>query len=62
MERIFVDEYRGKQVPGGKKSVTLRLTIGSLRKDPDLQEIEACAAAVIKAAGKAPGAPELRGK
>ena len=26
----FVDEYHGKQVPAGKKSVTIRLTIGSL--------------------------------
>ena len=28
----FVDEYRGKQIPQGKKSVTIRLTIGSNEK------------------------------
>lgn len=44
----FVDEYRGKQVPAGKKSVTLRLKIGSLTKTLTSQEIEQCAATVIK--------------
>ena len=33
----FVDEYRGKQVPAGKKSLTLRLAIGSEEQDPDLR-------------------------
>ena len=31
-EASFVDEYRGKQIPAGKKSVTIRLTIGSEEK------------------------------
>lgn len=43
----FVDEYRGKQIPGGKKSVTIRLKIGSLQKTLTSQEIEKCAAAVL---------------
>ncbi len=44
----FVDEYRGKQVPEGKKSVTLRLKVGSLTKTLTSQEIEQVAATVIK--------------
>jgi phenylalanyl-tRNA synthetase beta chain len=44
----FVDEYRGKQVPDGKKSVTLRLKVGSLTKTLTSQEIEQVAATVIK--------------
>ena len=44
----FVDEYRGKQVPAGKKSVTLRLKVGSLTKTLTSQEIEQVSAAVIK--------------
>ena len=43
----FVDEYRGKQVPDGKKSVTIRLRIGSLEKTLTSQEIEKCANAVV---------------
>ena len=31
-DAAFVDEYRGKQIPEGKKSVTIRLTIGSDEK------------------------------
>lgn len=59
--RILVDEYRGKQVPEGKKSVTLRLTIGSAEKTLTSQEIEACAASAVKRLAKHVGA-ELRGK
>ncbi|MCM1266369.1 MAG: phenylalanine--tRNA ligase subunit beta [Bacteroidales bacterium] len=44
----FVDEYRGKQIPEDKKSVTVRLSIGSLDKTLTSQEIEGCAGAVIK--------------
>ena len=44
----FVEEYKGKQVPNGKKSVTVRLVIGSLEKTLTSQEIESCAAGVIK--------------
>ena len=52
---------RGKQVPEGKKSVTLRLTIGSAEKTLTSQEIEACAASAVKRLAKHVGA-ELRGK
>lgn len=48
----FVDEYRGKQIPEGKKSVTLRLTIGSKEKTLTAAEIENVANAVIKRLGK----------
>ena len=55
----FVDEYRGKQIPAGKKSVTIRLTIGSDEKTLTSQEIENAANQVMKKLGKAMGA-ELR--
>ncbi len=45
----FVDEYRGKQVPEGKKSVTLKLVIGSHDKTLTSNEIEICVNQVIKA-------------
>jgi len=44
----FIDEYRGRQVPAGKKSVTFRLVIGSLKKTLTSDEIENCANAIIK--------------
>ena len=44
----FVDEYRGKQVPEGKKSVTIRLVIGSDTKTLKSEEIEKVAATVTK--------------
>ena len=55
----FVDEYRGKQIPAGKKSVTIRLTIGSTEKTLTSEEIENAAGQVMKKLGKAMGA-ELR--
>lgn len=55
----FVDEYRGKQIPAGKKSVTIRLTIGSDEKTLTSQEIENAANQVMKKLGKVMGA-ELR--
>lgn len=55
----FVEEYKGKQIPEGKKSVTLRLVIGSLDKTLKAEEIEACANAVAKKLKKQLGA-ELR--
>ena len=55
----FVDEYRGRQVPDDKKSVTFRLVIGSLSKTLTAEEIETCAAAIVKRLGKNLGA-ELR--
>lgn len=57
----FVDEYRGKQIPQGMKSVTLRLAIGSMEKTLTSEEIEACAGAALKRLGKRFGA-ELRSK
>ena len=56
----FVGEYRGRQVPDGKKSVTIRLEIGSLKKTLTSEEIENCANSVVKRLKKALGA-ELRG-
>lgn len=44
----FVDEYKGKQVPEGKKSVTIRLVIGSLQKTLTSAEIEGAANGVMK--------------
>ena len=43
----FVDEYRGKQVPAGKKSLTLRLSIGSKEKTLTSSEIEEVASNVL---------------
>ena len=57
----FVDEYRGKQVPEGKKSMTVRLTIGSREKTLTSTEIEEAAAGVLKKLVKRFGA-ELRGR
>jgi phenylalanyl-tRNA synthetase beta chain len=44
----FVDVYRGKQIPAGKKSVTFRLVIGSPTKTLTSDEIESCANAIVK--------------
>lgn len=55
----FVDEYRGKQVPAGKKSLTLRLAIGSKEKTLTSAEIEEVAAGVLNKIAKRFGA-ELR--
>ena len=57
----FVDEYRGKQVPDGKKSVTVRLAIGSKEKTLTSVEIEDVANGVINKLVKRFGA-ELRSK
>ncbi|MBQ7383785.1 MAG: phenylalanine--tRNA ligase subunit beta [Clostridia bacterium] len=53
---IFVDEYKGKQIPAGKKSVTIRLVIGSGEKTLTGNEIDAVASAVIKRLAKNCGA------
>lgn len=55
----FVDEYRGRQIPAGKKSVTIRLTIGSDEKTLTSKEIENAAGQVMKKLGRMMGA-ELR--
>ena len=57
----FVDEYRGKQVPAGKKSLTLRLAIGSKDKTLTSAEIEEVANSVLKKLAKRFGA-ELRSR
>jgi len=56
---LFIDEYRGSQVPDGKKSVTFRLKIGSFEKTLTSSEIEGVAAEVIKRLKKDLGA-EIR--
>ena len=48
----FVDEYKGKQIPAGKKSVTIRLVIGSNEKTLTGQEIEQVANSVLKRLSK----------
>ena len=44
---IYIDEYKGEQIPQNKKSLTLRLEIGSNTKTLTSEEIEACAKKVI---------------
>jgi hypothetical protein len=48
----FVDEYKGKQIPAGKKSVTIRLVIGSDQKTLTGDEIEQVANSVLKRIAK----------
>ena len=55
----FVDEYKGKQIPAGKKSVTIRLVIGSDEKTLTGDEIEQVANGVLKRIAKSTGA-EIR--
>ena len=55
----FVDEYRGKQIPAGKKSLTVRLIIGTGEKTLTGAEIEQVANSVIKKLTKNVGA-EIR--
>ncbi len=57
----FVDEYRGKQVPDGKKSVTARLRLASDEKTLTSEEIEKAANQVIKRLTHTMGA-ELRSR
>ena len=53
---LFVDEYKGKQIPDGKKSITLRLLIGSDEKTLTGAEIEAVANSALKKLNKNIGA------
>jgi phenylalanyl-tRNA synthetase beta chain len=55
----FVDEYRGQQIPEDKKSVTLRLVVGSNTKTLTAEEIESSVNGVVKRLGKTLGA-EMR--
>ncbi|MBR2350535.1 MAG: phenylalanine--tRNA ligase subunit beta, partial [Clostridia bacterium] len=52
----FVDEYKGKQVPEGKKSVTIRLSVGSDEKTLTSAEVEEVANRVMKKLQKTFGA------
>ena len=54
-EVLFVDEYKGKQIPEGKKSITLRLVIGSGEKTLTGPEIESVANSARKKLTKAFG-------
>ena len=54
-EVLFVDEYKGKQIPEGKKSITLRLVIGSGDKTLTGAEIETVANGARKKLAKAFG-------
>lgn len=56
----FVEEYKGAQVPVGKKSVTLRLTIGAHDHTLKSDEIDKCVASVIKALKKSLAAEERK--
>ena len=57
----FVEEYKGKQIPEGKKSMTVRLYVGASDRTLTSEEIETCAAAVIKQLSREVNA-EIRGK
>ena len=57
----FVDEYKGAQVPAGKKSVTMRLILGSNEKTLTSNEIESAANTIIKFLTKTIGG-EMRTK
>ncbi|MDR3255636.1 MAG: phenylalanine--tRNA ligase subunit beta [Synergistaceae bacterium] len=48
----FIDEYRGRQIPQGKKSLTLRLVIGSDEKTLTSDEIEKSAGLITKRLAK----------
>lgn len=56
----FVDEYRGKQVAAGKKSITLRVLFASDKKTLTSEEIERAAGTIAKRLGKQLGG-EMRG-
>ena len=58
---LFVDEYRGRQIPDGKKSVTVRLVIGSNEKTLTGAEIESVADSVMRKIAHVMGA-EVRSK
>ena len=57
----FIEEYRGSQVPEGKKSLTLRLWIGSDEKTLSSEDIDNQMSAIIKRLTKATRA-EIRDK
>ncbi|MDD4686265.1 MAG: phenylalanine--tRNA ligase subunit beta [Clostridia bacterium] len=44
----FVGEYKGKQIPEDKKSITFKLVIGSLKKTLTSNEIDNCVNNIVK--------------
>jgi phenylalanyl-tRNA synthetase beta chain len=52
---VFVEEYRGKQIPAGKKSVMFRYWLGSDQGTLTAEQIEAETARLIKRIGKTLG-------
>jgi phenylalanyl-tRNA synthetase beta chain len=54
----FVGEYRGQQIPEDKKSITLRLSVGSASKTLTMEEIENSVGGVMKRLKKAVGAEQ----
>ena len=57
----FIEEYRGSQIPADKKSLTLRVWLGSDKGTLTAQEIDTQMASVIKRLTKSVGA-EIRDK
>lgn len=49
---LFMDEYRGKQIPDGKKSVMLRLILGDEKGTLTSEQVEAAIAQVSKKLGQ----------
>jgi phenylalanyl-tRNA synthetase beta chain len=45
---LFIDEYRGRQIPNGKKSVTIRLILGSDERTLTSEDIEKSSGAITK--------------
>jgi phenylalanyl-tRNA synthetase beta chain len=58
-EARFIDEYRGSQIPDGKKSVTVRLVLGSDSKTLTSEDIEKAVGVITKRLSKQLGG-ELR--
>lgn len=58
-EYEFIEEYRGKQVPDGKKSIMLRIKIGNDDSTMTSKQIDKKMGGIIKALQKKVGA-ELR--
>jgi len=52
---VFVEEYRGKQIPAGKKSVMFRYWLGSDQGTLTAEQIESDTARLIKRIGKTLG-------
>ena len=44
----FIEEYRGKNIPDGKKSIALRATLGSAKETLTSEQIDEAASSMIK--------------